>query len=71
MRGKEFLKRVQKLARRKSAACSWHPEKGKGSHGVLKYADKRNVVRNLKEELKPGTLHAMLKQLNLKHDDLM
>lgn len=70
MRGREFLQRVQKLARRKGFACSWHPDKGRGSHGVLKNGDRRTVVRNLKDELKTGTLHAMLKQLNLKYEDI-
>lgn len=70
MRGKEFLQRIRKLAQHKGIPCSWHPDKGKGSHGVLKYGDKRTVVRNLKDELKIGTMHAMLKQLGLKYDDI-
>lgn len=70
MRGTEFVQRVRKLARRRNIACSWHPDKGKGSHGVLKYDDRRTVVRHLKDELKTGTLHAMLKQLNLKQSDI-
>jgi mRNA interferase HicA len=43
---------------------------GKGSHGVLKYGDKRTTVRNLKDELKTGTYHGMLKQLGLTVNDL-
>jgi mRNA interferase HicA len=38
---------------------------------VLKYGDRRTVVRNLKDELKTGTLHAMLRQLDLKYDDIV
>ena len=53
---------ILKLAKEKSVACSWHPDMGKGSHGVLKYGDKRTTVRNLKDELKTGTYHGMLKQ---------
>lgn len=71
MRGNEFLQRVRKLARRRGLACSWHPDKGRGSHGVLKYGDRRTVIRNLKDELKTGTLHAMLRQLDLKYDDIV
>jgi mRNA interferase HicA len=33
-------------------------------------ADRRTVVRNLKDELKTGALHAMLKQLGLTTADL-
>ena len=70
MKGSEFLKRIQRLAKEKSVACSWHPDKGKGSHGVLKYGARRTVLRNLKDELKTGTYHGMLKQLDLKHEDI-
>ncbi|MDP2792880.1 MAG: type II toxin-antitoxin system HicA family toxin [Sulfurisoma sp.] len=70
MKGSEFLKRIRKLAKEKAVACSWHPEKGKGSHGVLKYGDKRTTVRNLKDELKTSTYHGMLKQLGLTDKDL-
>ncbi|MEA3641715.1 MAG: type II toxin-antitoxin system HicA family toxin [Lamprobacter sp.] len=70
MTGAEFLKRVRKLAKERDLSYSWHPEMGKGSHGVLKLADRRTVVRNLKDELKTGTLHAMLKQLDLTTADL-
>jgi len=70
MKGSEFLKKIQGLAKRRVLACSWHPDKGKGSHGVLKLGDKRTTVRNLKDELKTGTYHGMLKQLGLSENDL-
>ena len=41
------------------------PERGKGSHGTLYYGEKRAIVRNPKDALKTGTLHAMLTQLGL------
>ena len=41
------------------------PDLGKGSHGIMILGDRRTVVRNPKDELKSGTLHAMLKQLGL------
>ena len=71
MRGSELLQRARKPAHNRGVVCSWHPDKGKGSHGVLKYDDTRTVVRNLKGELKSGTLHAMRKQLGLKHDKIV
>jgi mRNA interferase HicA len=37
---------------------------------VLKLGDRRTVLRNPKDELKTGTLHAMLKQLGLKEEDI-
>jgi mRNA interferase HicA len=46
------------------------PNIGKGGHGTLYFGSRRTIVRNLKDELKTGTLHAMLKQLGLKRTDL-
>lgn len=70
VKGSEFIRRIQKLAKERGLACSWHPDMGKGSHGVLKLGDTRTIVRNPKDELKTGTYHAMLKQLGLSEKDL-
>jgi mRNA interferase HicA len=40
------------------------------ARGLLYYGDKRTIVRNPKDELKTGTLHAMLSQLGLTLADL-
>jgi mRNA interferase HicA len=69
MRGNEFLRRIRRL-RKKGMQIEWRPDLGKGSHGVLRVNDKFTVLRNLKDELKTGTLMAMLKQLGLKKEDL-
>ena len=37
---------------------------------MLKFGDRRTVLRNPRDELKTGTLNAMLKQLGLKEEDL-
>lgn len=44
--------------------------RGKGSHGTLFYGERFTIVRNPKDELKTGTLYAMLNQLGLRLDDL-
>ncbi len=44
--------------------------RGKGSHGTLCYGPRFTIVRNPKDELKTGTLHAMLDQLGLHFEDL-
>jgi mRNA interferase HicA len=70
MRGNEFIRRVQKYAKRNGIAFAWRPDRGKGSHGVLDLGDRRTVVRNPKDELRTGTYHAMIKQLGLAESDL-
>ena len=70
MTGNAFIRLVRQYARRNNLEFSWRPELGKGSHGVLLLGSRRTVVRNPRDELKTGTLHAMLKQLGLSRNDL-
>ena len=70
MRGNEFIRRVQKYAKRNGIPFTWRADRGKGSHGLLTLGDLRTVVRNPRDELKTGTYHAMLKQLRLTEHDL-
>lgn len=70
MKGTEFVRRVRRLGRQRGIPVSFDKERGKGSHGTLYYGDRFTVVQNLKDELKKGTLHAMLKQLGLMMDQL-
>ena len=70
MKGAEFLRNIRALARRRGWQCEWHPDQGKGSHGTLLVNGRLTVVRNLKDELRVGTLHAMLKQLGIAERDL-
>ncbi|MGH9361307.1 MAG: type II toxin-antitoxin system HicA family toxin [Thermoanaerobaculia bacterium] len=70
MRGAEFVRRVRKLGRARSVSVEFQAERGKGSHGTLYFGERHTVVRDLKDELKTGTLHAMLRQLGLRLEDL-
>ncbi|MBU1487129.1 type II toxin-antitoxin system HicA family toxin [bacterium] len=70
MKGNEFIKRVRKYARANGISFEWHPEMGRGSHGVLILGNHRTVVRNPKDELKTGTLSSMFNQLDLKKEDI-
>lgn len=70
MTGHEFIRKVRKLGRRQGVKVAFIAERGKGSHGTLYYGDKLTIVRNPKDELKSGTLHAMLEQIGLRLTDL-
>jgi len=70
LKGSEFVRKVQKAAKAKGIAAEFVAERGKGSHGTLHFGEKRTTVPNLKNELKTGTFHAMLKQLGLTTSDL-
>ncbi len=68
--GAEFIRRVKKLGRRRGVRVEFVVERGKGSHGTLYFGDRLTVVKHRASELKPGLLHAMLRQLGLKLEDV-
>jgi mRNA interferase HicA len=70
VKGSEFVRRVRRVGRRRGIPVDFRPERGKGSHGTLYFGSRFTVLRNPKDELKTGTLHAMLKQLGLTMEDL-
>lgn len=70
MKGSEFIRKVRRLGRQRGVEVVFVPERGKGSHGTLYYGGRLTIVRNPKDELKTGTLHAMLTQLGLTYTDL-
>jgi len=70
VKGSEFVRRVRKVGRKRGVEALFVAERGKGSHGTLYFGRSFTVVRNLKDELKTGTLHAMLKQLGLTLEDI-
>ena len=70
MTGNEFIRKVKRLGRKNDVAVQFVARRGKGSHGTLFYGARVTIVRNPKDELKTGTLHAMLDQLGLRLEDL-
>ena len=70
MTGNEFICKISGLGRKRGVKVAFVPERGKGSHGTLYHGEKLTVVRNPKDELKTGTLHAMLTQLGLRLREL-
>ncbi len=70
MKGSEFIRKAQALAKARSLGCRVDEKRGKGSHVTLYLGNRMTIVRNPKDELKTGTLHAMCKQLGIRKDDL-
>lgn len=70
MTGNEFVRKVKKLGQKNGIPVQFIARRGKGSHGTLLYGSRFTVVKNPKDELKKGTLHAMLDQLGLRLDDI-
>lgn len=70
MKGNEFLRKVQALAKLRGLTFRVDEKRGKGSHVTLYFGEHMTIVRNPKDELKTGTLHAMCKQLGIKKGEL-
>ena len=70
MKGNELIRKLPRLGRKRTVKVSYVARRGKGSHGTLFYGSRFTIIRSLKDELKTGTLHAMLDQLGLSVDDL-
>ena len=67
MDGSEFIRRARRYAKKTGRTIRFDPRQGKGSHGALYVGDRRTTVKRGK--LKAGTLHSMLKQLNIPKED--
>lgn len=70
MTGNEFIRRIKKLAREQGLYFSIDKKRGKGSHVTMYYGNRRTIVRNPKDELKTGTLNAMIKQLGINKNQI-
>ncbi|MBF0134338.1 MAG: hypothetical protein HQL75_17350 [Magnetococcales bacterium] len=70
MNGNEFIRRIRKYGKENGIVVVLLQARGKGSHSLLYFGEKRTAIRNLPDELKTGTLTGMLKQLGLTRNDI-
>ena len=70
MTGNELIRKLKKHGRRHGVHVELLPRRGKGSHGTLVYGSRFTILRNPKDELKKSALHGILKQLDLKLEEL-
>ena len=68
--GKEFIERVTDLGRRRGLPVRVDAKRGKGSHVILYYGDRKTVVKDRRKEIGPGLFAAMARQLGLATGDL-
>ena len=70
MTGSEFLRKLKALGNRQGVAVRLDAARGKGSHQTVYYGASFTIIRNLKDELRTGTFHAMCSQLGINPRDL-
>ena len=69
IKGREFMKRVSELGAARAVPVRVEAKRGKGSHITLYYGARKTVVKDLRKEIAPGLLSAMLRQLGLTRHD--
>ncbi len=70
MKGSEFKRKVEKLAKARGLSVSWEPAHGKGSHGRLTLGAKYTTLKDRKKEIGRGLLSEMCKQLGITPEDI-
>ena len=62
--------KIANIAKRKTLAYRWNPERGAGSHGTVYPGERFAVVKDLNKELGPGLLADMCKHPGIRKEDL-
>jgi mRNA interferase HicA len=70
VKGSEFLRKAQRLARRRHIRFHYDPSLGKGSHGRVWLDTASTTLKDPKKELGDGLLRAMCRDLKIEIHDL-
>lgn len=70
VKGSEFLRKLQRLARRRGVRFHYEPSLGKGSHGRVWLEKVSTIMKDPKKELGTGLLRAMCRDLGIEPRDL-
>ena len=70
MKGSEFLRKLQRLARRRGVRFRYEGSLGKGSHGRVWLDAASTTLKDPKKELGAGLLRAMCRDLKIEPGDL-
>lgn len=69
MNGNEFIKRLNRLGKRRSVSVRYEAH-GKGSHGRIYFGERFATLKDRKKEIGKGLLRAMCNQLAIDPKDL-
>ena len=60
MTGNDFIRKVRLIGKLRNIPVKIDKKRGKGSHQTLYLGLRKTIIRNPKDELKTGTLNALL-----------
>jgi mRNA interferase HicA len=70
VRGSELIRKIEKIAKKRDLSVQFKPRRGKGSHGTLIVGERFAIIPDAKNELKSGTMAAILKQLGIHRSEI-
>jgi mRNA interferase HicA len=70
VKGSEFLRKLQRLARHRGLRFQYDSSLGKGSHGRVWLEADSTILKDQKKELGTGLLRAMCRDLKIEPRDL-
>ena len=65
MKASELLRKLRTYAREQGLRFDVVRNRGKGGHQMVHLGDRKTTIPSAGKDLKPGTLHAILKQLGV------
>ena len=65
MKGTELLRKLRAYAQERQLRFDVVKNRGKGGHQMIYLGDRKTTIPSPSKELKAGTLHAILKQLDV------
>ena len=72
MTGRQFIRRVRRLAKDKGLEKpTFLAKKGAGSHGTLFIGDRETTIKDRKKELGKGLLNKMLADLDIDKNEFL
>ena len=70
MKGREFLRKVERLGKTRKIHVAYDAGHGKGSHGQVTFGTEYTALKDPKKELGAGLLSKMCRDLGIKPRDL-
>jgi len=70
VKGREFLRKLGRLAHRRDLHYAYEPSEGKGSHGRIYLGGGITTLKDPKKEIGKGLLRAMCSDLGIEPQDL-
>ncbi len=70
MTGREFIRRLRRLARKRGLRVVLDEAAGKGDHATLYLDGRRTLIPDMVGDLRPGTFRTMCRNLGINPRDL-